>query len=158
MTVKLAYITTARSDYGPAYWLIHDLFHDARFDVALIVGGSHLSERHGHSVSEIENDGWPIFARVPFLEAADNNAAHAGAVGQALTRFARLFDELKPDVAVVYGDRYELLAVAAAAVVTRTPLAHSLWRRRDGGCHRRPGSPCFDENVSLAFSQHGPIG
>jgi UDP-hydrolysing UDP-N-acetyl-D-glucosamine 2-epimerase len=124
MTVKIAYVTTARSDYGPAYWLIHDLLKDARFDVGLVVGGSHLSEKHGLTVTEIEKDGWPIYARVPFLGDEDNDVAHGCSAGRAVAEFTRLFAHLRPDLAIVYGDRYELLSVGVAAVITRTPLAH----------------------------------
>jgi len=124
MSVRVAYITTARSDYGPSYWLIHDLFADPRFEMHLVVGGSHLSERHGFTVAEIEKDGWPIAARIPFLEEGDDDASYGRSCGRALTAYADLFAKLKPHVVVVYGDRLELLPIVSAAVVTRTPVAH----------------------------------
>jgi len=117
MTIKVAYITTARSDYGPSYWLIHDLFADNRFETVLGVGGSHLSRRHGYTVQEIEKDGWPIATRMPFLEEEDGDVFHGRAAGRAVTVFSEFF-------AKVHGDRYEHLAIALAAIVTRTPLAH----------------------------------
>jgi UDP-N-acetylglucosamine 2-epimerase len=67
MTLRVALVTTARSEYAGTYWMLHDLAADPRFDTALIVGGSHLSARHGMTVSEIEADGWPIAKRIPFL-------------------------------------------------------------------------------------------
>lgn len=122
MKIKVAYVTTARSDYGPSYWLIHDLFADKRFDMTLIVAGSHLSRQHGDTVEEIENDGWPIAERIPFL---DENATSPGvAAGSALASFSGVFANHRPDIVVLYGDRYELLSVATAAVINRTPLAH----------------------------------
>jgi GDP/UDP-N,N'-diacetylbacillosamine 2-epimerase (hydrolysing) len=122
MKIKIAYVSTARSDYGPSYWLIHDLFADKRFDMTLVVAGSHLSRQHGYTVEEIENDGWPIAVRIPFI---DENATSLGlATGQALKSFSELFAQHRPDIVVLYGDRYELLPVATAAVINRTPLAH----------------------------------
>src|SRR5581483_972557 len=121
MAIRVAYVTTCRSDYGPSYWLIHDLFHDARFAPLLIAGGAHLSERHGATVAELERDGFALTARVPFL---DDDEDAGAAAARALAGFAALFARLKPDVVVVYGDRFELLSVAAAAAITTTPLAH----------------------------------
>ncbi len=124
MTIRLAYITTARSDYGPSYWLIHDLMADARFDVRLIVGGSHLSLGHGITVAEIEHDGWPIAARVPFLEDGDDDPSFGRSCGRALTAHTEIFSRVRPDIAIVYGDRLELLPIVTAAVITRTPVTH----------------------------------
>ena len=124
MSLRVAYITTARSDYGPSYWLIHDLLADPRFETHLIVGGSHLSERHGFTIAEIEKDGFQIAARVPFLEAGDDEASYGRACGTALAAYADLFAKLKPQIVVLYGDRLELLPIASAAVVTRRPIAH----------------------------------
>ncbi len=124
MSIRLAYITTARSDYGPSYWLIHDLLADPRFETQLVVGGSHLSDRHGMTVTEIENDGFSIAARIAFLEAGDDELCYARSCGKALAAYAELFTRLKPQMIVVYGDRLELLPIASAAVITGTPVAH----------------------------------
>ena len=124
MTKRVLYVTTARSDYGPSYWLLHDLFSDPRFSPFLVVGGSHLSQAHGLTVREIERDGFPIAARLPFLEVGDDNVSHARSAAHALGGFAGVIAESRPDLVVLYGDRYELLPIATAAVVTRTPIAH----------------------------------
>jgi len=124
MSIRVAYITTARSDYGPSYWLIHDLFRDDRFEMKLIVGGSHLSARHGMTIKEIEKDGWPIAAKIAFHEDEDDAAAFGRSCGKALTAYTEMLVDLKPDIVVAYGDRLELLPIVSAAVITRTPIAH----------------------------------
>lgn len=124
MSIRIAYVTTARSDYGPAYWLLHDLFADRRFDVQLLVGGSHLSARHGLTVTEIEQDGWAISARIPFLDACEDDLAYGRSSGQALAAYSEVFSRLRPDLVVVYGDRFELLPIVSAAVLARIPIAH----------------------------------
>ena len=145
MSVRVAYSTTARSDYGPSYWLIHDLLADGRFDTRLLVGGSHLSPRHGMTVREIEQDGWPIAARLPFLEEGDDAESFGRSCGRALAAYTEKFVELQPDVAVVYGDRLELLPIVTAAVITRTPVAHLCGGDVTGGA--------FDEQVRHAVTK-----
>ena len=122
MTIRVALVTTARSEYAGTYWMLHDLAADRRFDTALIVGGSHLSARHGLTVAEIEADGWPIAKRIPFLGDDDRGPHRAAAAALEGTGLA--LAELRPDVVVLNGDRHELLPMAAAAVLARTPIAH----------------------------------
>jgi len=77
VTLHVAWVTTCRSDYGACYWPLRDLGADARFRVSLLVGGAHLSARHGATVAEIEADGMPMAARLGFLEEADDTQALA---------------------------------------------------------------------------------
>lgn len=125
MKSRIAYITTCRSDYSASYWLLHDLFSNEHFDVKLIVGGSHLSIKHGYTVSEIEHDGWPIEARIPFItDECDTAEGYGEAAGLALSACVKLLSDMKPDILLLYGDRFELLPIATAAVITRTPVGH----------------------------------
>lgn len=124
MALRIAYVTTCRSDYAPSYWLIHDLFAASDLQPLLFVGGSHLSEQHGLTVGEIEADGWPLAERLPFACEADNPRAHAAAAASALERFSDAFIRQSPDLVMLYGDRWELLPIATAAVLTATPIAH----------------------------------
>lgn len=117
---RVAYFTTARSDYGPAYWVIRDLAADARVDLRLAVSGSHL----GGTIGEIEKDGFDIAARLDVPLGGNDALSHAGTASALLAAAARFLERERVDIAVVYGDRYELLAIAAAAAITRTPLAH----------------------------------
>lgn len=45
-------------------------------------------------------------------------------MGLAQISFAEAFDELKPDIVVVLGDRYELIPIVSAANIARIPVAH----------------------------------
>jgi UDP-hydrolysing UDP-N-acetyl-D-glucosamine 2-epimerase len=122
MTVRVALVTTARSEYAGAYWLLEGLSRDPRFEPLLVVGGSHLSAAHGMTVREIETDGWPIATRLPFL--VDDEGDLHRAAAEALTGAGRALQELRPDVVVLSGDRGELLPIANAAVIARVPIAH----------------------------------
>jgi UDP-hydrolysing UDP-N-acetyl-D-glucosamine 2-epimerase len=117
MTIRVAYVTTNRSDYGPAHWLLRDLVDDSRFALQLVVGGAHLAA--AHTVREIEDDGFTIAARVPFLD-----GDHAASSAAALTGFGAAFGTLQPDVVLLYGDRWELLPIANAALLAGVPIAH----------------------------------
>lgn len=90
----------------------------------LLVTGMHLSPEFGMTVGEIEGDGIPIAERVEILLSSDSAVGVSKAMGLALIGFADSFARLRPDIVVVLGDRFEVFAAAAAALVAGIPIAH----------------------------------
>lgn len=121
---RIAVVTGSRAEYGILHRLIGLLHRDPAIKLQLIVTGTHLSARHGMTLREIEADGFPIAAKVDMELGADDAAGLAEAMGRGLGGFGRAFEALKPDIVVVLGDRYEILAAAEAAMLARLPIAH----------------------------------
>ncbi len=121
---RVGVVTVGRSDYGIYRPLLRELAGRGGIDVQLYVGGMHLRERFGSTVEEIEADGFPIAARVDFLEDDDSPLAVAEAIGRGVTAFARAFADGAPDLLVVLGDRFEMLAAGLAALPLTIPVAH----------------------------------
>lgn len=117
-------MTTSRVDYGLLRLTLLALRERADCELLLVVGGTHLDRRFGHTVDEILRDGLPIAARVPMPLRADSGGAAAGSMSHALQGFARAFEHLKPDIVLVLGDRYEMLAAACAAALVGCVIAH----------------------------------
>jgi UDP-hydrolysing UDP-N-acetyl-D-glucosamine 2-epimerase len=117
-------MTGTRADYGHLYWVLRGIDNDDALTLQLVVTGAHLSPKWGHTVDQIEKDGFAIACRVPFTLDDDSPAAVAESMAQVTSGLARAFVELAPDVIVVLGDRYEVLAAAQAALVVGIPLAH----------------------------------
>jgi len=117
-------MTGTRAEYGLLRPLVALLDADPDFAVSLVVTGTHLSERFGLTVREIEADGHRIAARVPLPLDDDSEAAVTRATAAALTGCADVFERERPDLVVILGDRSEALAAATAALLTRLPIAH----------------------------------
>ncbi len=117
-------VTGTRADYGLLYWLMKDVDADPSLELQLIVTGTHLEPRFANTVEVIERSGIRIDARVPLDIADDNPVTVARATGAAVAGVAAALDTLKPDIMVVLGDRYEILAAATAAMLSRIPIAH----------------------------------
>jgi UDP-hydrolysing UDP-N-acetyl-D-glucosamine 2-epimerase len=90
----------------------------------VIVSGTHLSEAHGATWREIVGEGFTIDARVEMAIASDDAEGVSLCAAQVLWGVASALSRLKPDILVLLGDRYELLAAAQAAVLARVPIAH----------------------------------
>jgi UDP-hydrolysing UDP-N-acetyl-D-glucosamine 2-epimerase len=121
---KVAVVTGARSEYGLLYWLLKELQQNSEFELQLIVTGAHLKKELGFTVQTIENDGFPIHAKIEILEAEDSPLGISRSMGRAMIGIAEALDRLKPDILLLLGDRYEILASAQAALIARIPIAH----------------------------------
>ena len=121
---KIAVVTTSRADYGLLRYSLEALRADRRCDLSLVVAGTHLEPRFGHTIDEIERDKMPIAARLKTPVRGDSGAAAAATMGDALRLFAATFEDLAPDIVVVLGDRYEMLAAACAAALVGPVIAH----------------------------------
>lgn len=121
---RVCVVTGSRAEYGLLYWLLRDLRSDDSLAVSLVVTGAHLSPEFGLTVREIEKDAMLIDGKVEMLLSSDTPSAIAKSIGVGLLGFADLWPRLNPDVVVLLGDRYELLAAAISAMIARIPIAH----------------------------------
>lgn len=123
MERKVLIVTTTRADWGLLSPLARRLSARADCRVEVVATNMHLDPDRGHTIDEIRADGFaPIVAKMPVGFNLPADAARAAGVLQQ--SMADVFERLKPDVAVILGDRFEMLSVAAAATIMRVPLIH----------------------------------
>lgn len=120
----IAVVTGSRADYGLQYWLIRALRESPDVTLQLIVTGSHLAAAFGTTADQIRGDGFPIAAEVPMIAADDSEWAMARSTGDGVIGMADAFKRLHPDLVVLPGDRFEILAAATAAMLMGIPIAH----------------------------------
>ena len=121
---RIAVITTSRADYSHLFWPLRTLADRPDVDLRLIVLGAHLSSEFGRTVQEIENDGFPIAARIECLLSSDSDVGMAKTIGVAVLGLAEHLGALRPDILLLIADRYEMLAPASVALALRIPIAH----------------------------------
>lgn len=117
-------VTATRAEYGLLRWTIEALRAEPGFDVRLVVTGTHLSPAFGETWKQIEADGVRIDRKIDYLSEDRSPAGIAREAGVCATRFAEAFAEMKPDLLLVLGDRYELLPICTAALLLGIPIAH----------------------------------
>lgn len=123
---KICFITGTRAEYGLLSRLMKMVQDDADTQLQIITTNMHLSPKYGNTYQEIEKDGFTIDRKIPIIDDNDKDSAvtTVKSMAKALAGFADAYDELKPDMVVVLGDRYEILAAATAALIERIPIAH----------------------------------
>lgn len=121
---KICVITGNRSDYGPLSPLIARLHADADIELQIIAMGAHLSPEFGYTIQEILDDGYAINKKIEIVLSSDSKVGIAKSMGLVQLSIGEAFDELKPDIIVVIGDRFEILAAVSSALVFNIPVAH----------------------------------
>ena len=122
---KICVVTGTRAEYGLLSRLMRLIKESDQTELQIIATNMHLSPYYGNTYQEIEKDGFVIDKKIPILnEEKDDANATIKSMAKALSGFADAYDELKPDLVVVLGDRYEILAAATAALIECIPIAH----------------------------------
>ena len=124
MSRKICVITGARAEYGLLRWVMQGINDDPELTLQIVATGMHLSPEFGLTYREIEQDGFKIDRKVEMLMSSDTPVAIAKSIGLCTIGFADALSELKPDLILVLGDRFEIFAAVSAALVARIPVAH----------------------------------
>ena len=124
MRRKICIVTGTRAEYGLLRPLLQILKNDPDCELQLIVTGSHLSLKHGMTISEIENDGFVPNAKI-FIDLDDDSKLGViKSMASATNQLAQAVSQLAPEVIVLLGDRFEILAASQAALILGIPVAH----------------------------------
>lgn len=121
---KICVVTGTRAEYGILSGLMKELQANADVRLQIIATNMHLSPEFGLTYQEIEADGFIIDKKIEMLLSSDTQVGTVKSMGVALISLADALSELKPDLILILGDRYEMLTVASAATIMGIPIAH----------------------------------
>src|SRR5579863_10227231 len=143
---KIAVFTGNRAEYGLQYPILRAIAADPRLEYFLIAGGAHLHQDFGNTVAEIEADGFRVYRQVDIQMDQDRLFATAQAIGAGVLSMSRILDELRPDLLVVYADRFESFSAVIAGTQMNVPTAHI-----EGGDYTEGGA--LDDSVRHAMTK-----
>lgn len=121
---KICIVTGTRAEWGLLSPLAAKLKERPDVELMIVATNMHLLARYGHTIDEIRREGFTVDEEVRMDAESDTRTDTARATGRCMQGMAEAFARLNPDAVVVLGDRYELLAVASAAVIMRIPIIH----------------------------------
>lgn len=127
--IKIYVFTSTRAEYGLMKPLIKRMAEDNDIYVKLLVSGTHLSKKFGHTIDEIRRDNYADIVEIDILSEHNDANAVSETMANAISRFSMFLMNDKPDYIFIDGDRYEALGVAIAAINNNIPIIHN-----GGGC------------------------
>ena len=120
---KICIVTGSRAEYGLLYWLIKEVNDDQNLELQLITTGMHLSSEFGLTYKEIEKE-FKIDKKIDMHLSSDTSEGISKSMSIAQKSFSKAYNELKPDIIVVLGDRYEIFSAVSSAMISKIPIAH----------------------------------
>lgn len=121
---KICVITGTRANYGRLKTVMDSIINHPNLELKLIVTGMHLVKEFGYTVTEIENDGYNIDAKVDMHLSNDTGAGMCKSLGIALLGMTQAIESIRPDIILILGDRDEDLAGAIIGAHMNIPVAH----------------------------------
>jgi GDP/UDP-N,N'-diacetylbacillosamine 2-epimerase (hydrolysing) len=125
MRRKICVVTGTRAEYGCLRWVMEGIRGSPGLELQLIATGMHLSPEFGLTYREIELDGFRIDRKVEMLLSSDTPAGVTKSMGLGLIGFGEALLDLRPDLMLILGDRFEIFSAAAAATIACIPIAHA---------------------------------
>lgn len=120
----ICFVTGSRAEYGLLSPVMDAIRQEPSFRLKVVVTGMHLALQFGLTWQEIVSDGYPIDAKVDLKLSNDTAASVTRSLGRGVIGFADVFENMKPDILVLLGDRYETLAAAQASLIAKVPVSH----------------------------------
>jgi len=121
---RVCVVSGTRAEYGLLRGVMEGIRQSPILELQLVITGAHLSPEFGLTAQVIEADGFQIDRRVEMLLSSDTAVGITKSMGLGIVGFADTLADLKPNLILLLGDRYEIFAVAAAALIARIPVAH----------------------------------
>lgn len=121
---KICIVTGTRAEFGLLRPLIEQIRDDVDFDLQLVATGMHLSPEFGYTVDEITQAGFRVDRKVECILSSDSSVGISKSIALAVSGFADVFADLRPELLIVLGDRTEIFASVIAGAMANIPIAH----------------------------------
>lgn len=121
---KICFVTGTRAEYGLLSRLMRLVKEDKDLQLQVIATNMHLMPEYGETYKEIEKDGFTIDKKVYMHKSSDDAHGIISSMAEEMQGMNDALSELKPDILVLLGDRYEILVAAQVALILRIPIAH----------------------------------
>ena len=145
--IKISIFTGNRAEFGLLSPIIKKISQSKKINESIIITGSHLNKNYGHTSKEIFKDGIKKVHELKIKNRKNSSIEFTPlSISEIIYKVAKLLKKLKPDIFLIYADRYETFAAAIAATQMGIPTIHL-----EGGDVTEGGT--FDDNVRHAITK-----
>lgn len=125
MSLKICFFSGNRAEYGLLKPIIEKISYNPKFSVTFIISGAHLDKEYGATIEEIQKDGFDSFYKVSLKNSfKKDQALNSKTIGLGTIKIAEALLKIKPDMFVVYADRFEGFAAIIASTQMNIPTIH----------------------------------
>lgn len=121
---KICFVIASRANYGRVKSVISEFKKNKKYKVQIVLAASSLLERYGDLRKILIKDNFKVDREAFLVVEGENPLTMSKSTGLAIIELSSIFNDLKPDVVITVGDRYETIATAIAASYMNIILAH----------------------------------
>jgi UDP-hydrolysing UDP-N-acetyl-D-glucosamine 2-epimerase len=121
---KICVFVGSRANYSSCKSVMKAVQNHPELSLQLVLGGSALLDRFGNIEELVKNDGFDIDARFYMIVDGENPITMAKSTGLGIIECTVIFNNLLPDIVVIVGDRFDVMAPTIAASYMNIPIAH----------------------------------
>ena len=122
--MKVGVLTSSRADFGIYLPLLKLLKEDSFFNLEIISFGTHLSKKHGYTISEINSYGFAKIIQIDTLPESDSPENISKSIGKTIEVFSSFWENNKFDLVICLGDRFEMFAAVSSGTPFNIRFAH----------------------------------
>ncbi len=143
---KVGVFTGNRAEFGLQVPMLQEIKASKKLDLELLVSASHLDKNYGETKKEIIESGFKINYSLDLKQIGTDAAVTPDTIGKGAIGVSKILKKMKPDIFVVYADRYEGFAAVVASTQMGIPTIHI-----EGGDITEGGT--FDDSVRHAMTK-----
>lgn len=121
---KICVVITSRSNYGRLKPVLEAIENHKSLELQLIVAASALLYRFGSIIDIIKKDGFNPVRSIYYAVDGENTITSVKSTGLGMIELSTAFEDLKPDIVLIIGDRFEAIAPVITASYMNIPVAH----------------------------------
>lgn len=115
---------TNRTNYSKLKTVLLELRKQQNVVCKLVLSSTILLDRYGKGIQDLLKDGFSIDKQIDCILMNDSHEAMSKTVGLSIIEHSSYFASNNPDLLVIVGDRFDMLAPAVAASMMNIPIAH----------------------------------
>lgn len=121
---NVMFVTGSRADYGITKRLLKKIAADPELNLQIVATAMHMEAKYGNTYKDIEADGFSLFAKIRLNMSGTSNRDIVHEIAELSVKLSDIFQQKRPDLLIILGDRYEMLAAANTAVIYNIPICH----------------------------------
>lgn len=148
MKRKICVVVGSRANYGSIKSAMRAIQNHPDLELQTVAYASAMLDKYGAVVDILKTDGFEPHATAYTLIEGETPTTMAKSTGLSLIELSTIFANLKPDVVLTVGDRFETMATTLAAAYMNIPLAHTMGGEVSGN---------IDENIRHAVTKFANV-
>ena len=145
---KICIVVASRANYSSIKSVLKNIIDSDKLELQLILCASALNDKYGNIEDLIKNDRIKVKQKLDFLHSGNTPESMVKTTSLGMIELSNAFKNLKPDLVLTVGDRYETMATVIAAAYMNIPIAHTMGGEISGS---------IDESIRHAITKFSHI-